>query len=122
MRNDYECPNHGVMEIYFEGEPPTLCPDCEARLTFLIAPNQFTLGGDMTVLDEATRRGVQQQLGVRVETRDELRALERKKGVTRIGSHELKNMDDSQRWSPPKPPDIGAAMAAARKEGTYPTR
>lgn len=103
-RNDYRCRKHGIRELWFESDPPRKCPKCGGKLEMVIAPNQFKLGGDMTVLDEPTRRGVQLQTGVRVETRDDLRALERKRGLTRIDTTEMFRTS-SPTWGTPKSPE-----------------
>lgn len=122
-KNDYRCPVHGVMEIFFSGNPPRKCPECDSEITFVIAHNQFTLGGDMTVLDEPTRRGVSMQLGGRVETRDDLRRLEKKKGVERIDRHEFQRGTDGPRWKPARQfsqDDIRDAVNEAKRDGRFP--
>lgn len=121
--NDYNCPVCGDMELYFDGgNYPLVCPDCNSKITFVIAPNQFSLGGDMTILDEPTRRSVHMQLGERVETREELRALEKRKKMQRIEKHEFYRGPDGPRWEAPPKVDVAKAIQAAKAEGTYPKR
>lgn len=89
-RNDYECPNHGVREIYFVSDPPKECPLCQEPVRFVIARNQFGLFGEMAWLDETHKRSIEMQLGVYPESPEHLRRIEKAKGVTRTTKTEKK--------------------------------
>ena len=89
-RNDYECPKHGVREIFFVSEPPKVCPLCGEPVRFVVAQNQFGLYGEMAWLDEPSRRSIEMQLGVYPESPSHLRQIEKAKGVTRTTKTEKK--------------------------------
>lgn len=95
--NDYECEVHGVREVYFERNPPRFCRECGNELTFVVAKNQFRIGGEDSWLNESERRSIATQLGVYPENKEHLRQIEKAKKVTRSTKSELKR-SDSVRW------------------------
>ena len=100
-RNDYLCPKHGVRELYFQGEPPSTCEDCGARLVFVVSKRQFSLGGGMTYLTEREKDSVEMQLGVRPESADHLRRIEKEKKVVSFSKSEMYR-SSSPRWTKPR--------------------
>jgi hypothetical protein len=100
-RNDYECPVHGVREIWFEGgKPPRRCRDCRRKIRLVVSPQQFVSEGRF--LTEREKNSIEMQLGVRPESPDHLRRIEREKQVTAISKQELYRTERST-WSEKKP-------------------
>lgn len=95
--NDYECEIHGVREIAFERIAPRFCKECGNELRWVVAKNQFKIGGEDSWLNEAERRSIATQLGVYPESKEHLRQIEKAKKVTRSTKSELKR-SDSVRW------------------------
>ncbi len=95
--NDYECEVHGVREISYVQTPPRFCKDCGNELTWVVAKNQFHIGGEDAWLNESERRSVATQLGVYPESKEHLRQIEKAKGVQRTTKTDLKR-SDSVRW------------------------
>lgn len=110
--NDYRC-GCGVREVYHEANsPPKRCMDCGKRMYWVIANNQFGMVGDMTWLNELELRGIELQLGRRPSSREDLRRLEKEKGVERVSKQELLRHNGHHSWSPPKKFELPRELVA----------
>ena len=114
--NDYACRTHGTMELFFTEHPPRRCPKCRGKLSLVIAPNQFSLGGGMSWLTEPTKRHIGAQLGVVPETASHLRSLEKRLKVRPTEKSEFWK-SDSPRWGgDPKPVKLNTDQVHALYE------
>lgn len=89
---DFDCPLCGTNERFYRGEPPEDCPDCGTRHTKLYT--RMNLGGEIAWMKGKELDAIELQLGVRPESPEHLRAVEKRLGVQRLDKKELHRMPD----------------------------